>query len=363
MNTLPRFASILRPELAEMVAYVPHPGAYEVRLDANEAPPLLSPEAHARLARALVPPALQRYPDPRSQELREAIAAHAGATPDEVLAGAGSDEVIALLLGALDRPREGLSSATIVTTTPTFVMYRHSARARGIKTIEVPLDARWDLDVGGMKRAIEFGRPNIIFVATPNNPTGGAMSEERLRAVIEAAPDALVVIDEAYVAFAQKSAASLRGAYPNVAVLGTLSKIGFASLRVGWVVAPAELIAEVDKVRQPYNLSIPQQRGATFVLREMRAEIEAVKTFVVAERERIAGELRRMGIEVTPSEANFLWIETPHPAVEVFESLAKKGVLVRSFGARGGRLSRRLRVTVGLTHENDRLLEALAEWT
>ncbi len=362
MTTPPRFASILRPELAEMVAYVPHPGAYEVRLDANEAPPLLSPETHARLAAALVPPAPQRYPDPRALELREAIALHTGARADEVLAGAGSDEVIALMLSALDRPREGAASAMIVTTTPTFVMYRMSARARGIKTIEVPLDASWDLDVAGIKRAIEFARPNIIFIATPNNPTGGAMSEERLRAVIEAAPEALVVLDEAYVAFAQKSAAHLRQAYPNVALLGTLSKIGFASLRVGWMVGPAELVREIDKVRQPYNLSIPQQRGATFVLRELGAEIERVKAFVIAERERIARELRQMGFDVAPSEANFLWIETPHPADEVHQGLASKGVLVRSFGARGGRLSRRLRITVGLAHENDRLLEALAGW-
>jgi histidinol-phosphate aminotransferase len=354
-------ASLLRTDLADMAAYVPHAGAYAVRLDANEAPAaLLGPEVHAAVAQAMTPETFTRYPDPRCEALREAIATHVGAKPEEVLAGAGSDEVIALMLGALDRPREGAHAATIVTVTPTFTMYRHSAKARGIRTIEVPLDASWDLDVESLRRAIAFAQPNLIFIATPNNPTGGAMSEDRLRAIIESAPDALVVLDEAYVAFAKKSVAHLRHAYPNVAVLGTLSKIGFAALRVGWVVGPSALVHEVDKIRQPYNLAVPSQRGATFVLRELGAEIKRLASYVVAERERLAAELSTLGFSAAPSEANFLWIETRRPAEEVFEGLCAQGILVRSFHGRGGRLSRRLRVTVGMKQENDRLLEAIA---
>src|SRR5580704_14233444 len=127
-----RFASLLRADLADLRSYEPHPGRFDVRLDANESPALLSPEAAAELARA--------------------IADRSDAAPDEVLAGVGSDEVIALLLTALDRPRGRSPAPTIVTPSPTFVMYRLSARARGFKVVEVPLDAAWDLDVGSMRR-------------------------------------------------------------------------------------------------------------------------------------------------------------------------------------------------------------------
>lgn len=360
--TTSRFAHLLRPELAEIDAYVPHPGDYAIRLDGNEAPPLLSLEAQRKIAEALVPPALHRYPDPRALELREAIAAHAGASADEILAGTGSDEVIALLLSALDKPRERAPSATIVSPTPTFVMYRLSAKARGIKPIEVPLDASWDLDVAAIRKAIEFAQPNIVFIATPNNPTGGAMSEDRIRAVIEAARDALVVLDEAYVAFAKTNLTPLRREYPNVATLGTLSKVGFASLRVGWLVGPAELVREIDKVRQPYNLPVPSQRAATLVLREMKDEITALVSTVIAERRRMADELGRLGFGVAPSEANFLWVETKRPAKEVFDGLAASSILVRSFHARGGRLANRLRITIGTAGENDRLLEEITKW-
>ncbi|MDI1434149.1 histidinol-phosphate transaminase [Polyangium sorediatum] len=360
--TAPRFAHLLRPELADLAAYVPHTGDHEIRLDGNEAPPLLSSNARAGVAHALAAGGLERYPDPRATELREAIAAHVGATPDEVLVGTGSDEVIALLLTTLSQPRAGADAATILTPSPTFVMYRLSAAARGIRVLEVPLDERWDLDVAQMRAAIEAGEPNIVFLATPNNPTGNRMSEDRIRAVIEAAEGALVVLDEAYVAFAPASLAHLRHVYPNVAMLGTISKIGFAALRIGWLVGPVELIREVDKVRQPYNLPTPSQRAATFVLRELRAEIDHVVAHVVGERERLGRELGRIGFGVSPSDANFLWVETNRPAKDVFEGLAASKILVRSFHARGGRLANRLRITIGTREENDRLLEAIARW-
>ena len=357
------FDPLLRAELSELRSYEPHAGSFEVRLDANEAPPLLSPEASAALAQAMIPPQYNRYPDPRAMALRAAIAASCGASPDEILVGTGSDEIIALLLTALDRPRDRALAASIVTPSPTFVMYRLSARARGFEVVEVPLDAAWDLDVNGMKRAVELARPNLIFVATPNNPTGTRVSVERLRAVIEAAPDALVIVDEAYVDFAGADAGpqlELRDAYPNVAVLRTLSKVGFAALRVGWLVAPAELVREIDKTRQPYNLPTPSQRGATFVLRDLGAEVARISAIIVSERARLAAGLAALGFNVTPSEANFLWVECERPADEVVSALAARGVLVKSFHASGGRLLKRMRITVGLAGENDRLLHEIA---
>jgi histidinol-phosphate aminotransferase len=189
------------------------------------------------------------------------------------------------------------------------------------------------------------------------------VSLDRLRAVIEAAPDALVIVDEAYVDFASAGAEAqldLRRAYPNVAVLRTLSKVGFAALRVGWLVAPAALVSEIDKTRQPYNLPVPSQQGATFVLNELGGEIARMRDVVVAERARLAAGLAALGFNVTPSEANFLWVECARPANEVVSALAARGVLVKSFHASGGRLLKRMRITVGLPGENDRLLHEIA---
>lgn len=354
------FAAILRPELAELSSYLPHAGRYPVRLDANEAPALLSDAARRRLTEALTSTAWERYPDPRATELRAAIAEHLGVSPERLLIGTGSDEVIALLLTALDRSRRPGHPAAILTPTPTFVMYRLSARARGMRCVEVPLDASWDLDERGMLRAIEFAQPNVVFIATPNNPTGTEMSRARIEAVIEAAKDALVVIDEAYVDYADRSNLDLVDRYPNVAILRTLSKIGFAALRVGWLVGPEGLVREVDKVRQPYNLPVPSQVLATFVLRELSDEVRGMVAKVKAERQRLTEAIAGLpGFSVSPSQANFLWVRTPEPAEVVHRRLAEQGVLVRSFHAVGGRLGHQLRITVGSPSENDRLLEAL----
>ncbi|CAN94378.1 Histidinol-phosphate aminotransferase [Sorangium cellulosum So ce56] len=358
---LPDFLpALLRPELAELHAYTPVAGHFPVRLDANESPPLLSAEARAALARAAAPEDWGRYPDARALDLREAIAAHCGAEPDEILAGVGSDEVISIVLTALSRPRQGADAASIVTVSPTFVMYKLSARARGMRVVEVPLDAGWDLDVAGLRRAVDFALPNVVFIASPNNPTGALMSEDRLEAVVTAASDALVIVDEAYIDFAPRDQLALLRKHPNVAVLRTLSKIGLASLRIGWLIGARELVAELDKVRQPYNLPTPSQRAAAFALRELGGELRRAAAAVTAERERLAAGLAALGLSVAPSHANFLWIGTRRPAGEVFEALAARGVLVRSFHAAGGRLAHRLRITVGLPEENDRLLAEIA---
>ena len=356
-----RFAPLLRADLAELRSYEPRTGVFDVRLDGNEAPPLLSVEAAAELARAMIPRSFSRYPDARTGELRRAIADHCSASPDEILVGTGSDEVIALLLTALDRPRGRNPAPTVVAPTPTFVMYRMSARARGFKVVEVPLDAQWDLDVASMRSAIEIMQPNVVFVATPNNPTSNMVSLDRLEAVIAAAPQSLVVIDEAYVDFAPRAQLHLRAQHPNVAFLRTLSKIGFAALRVGWLIAPAELVREIDKARQPYNVPEPSQRGAIFALRELGAEIGRIRDAVIAERTRLAEALAGLGFAVTPSDANFLWAEAPRPAGELVEALAARGVLIKSFHASGGRLARRVRITVGLPAENDRLVDEITQ--
>ena len=353
--------ALLRPELAEMSAYVPGdlPGIV-ARLDANEAPAAASPAIRDAVARAIGRVPLERYPDARARALKDAIRARTGARPEDLLIGTGSDEVIALILNALARPRAKLPQAVVLSPTPTFVMYRVTARGHGMKSLEVPLDSSWDLDASAMTRAISAASPSVVFIASPNNPTGNLMSEDRLAQVIEAAADALVVLDEAYIDYAGGSRRALRERYPNLGVLRTVSKLGLAALRVGWLEADAELVREIDKARQPFNVSATSQAAAAAVLLEAWPAIEDEIARVVRERARVAAEISGLsGFSVTPSSANFLWVRTERPAREIVDALRERGVLVRSFHASGGRLANQLRVTIGAEGDNDRLLEAM----
>ncbi|HMJ13888.1 MAG TPA: histidinol-phosphate transaminase [Polyangiaceae bacterium] len=353
---------MLRPELSEVQAYRPVVGDFRVRLDANEAPPLLGPGARQRLAEVSADTRWERYPDAASHALRAAIAAKCRVSSDEVLVGVGSDELITLLLTALSVPRDKTRAATLITTTPTFVMYRMSARIRGLQVLEVPLDEEWDVSVPSLLRAIELSTPNLIFIASPNNPTGNLASRDRVERVIQAAAGALVVIDEAYVDYSDSDQLDLYRKYDNVAVLRTLSKIGFAALRVGWLLGRPELVRELDKARLPYNLNSLSQRLGTVVLSELSADVDATLSAVRKERERLASALIGMNaISVTPSQANFIWFRTQRAASEVFEGLMQRQVLVRSFHGRGGRLKNQLRVTVGTASENEEFLQALRE--
>ncbi|HEX3777106.1 MAG TPA: histidinol-phosphate transaminase [Polyangiaceae bacterium] len=356
------FSEILCPALSELSSYTPHAGEYEVRLDANEAPELLSFAAKTRLAEAAASVKWERYPDATALELRRALAGYSRVTKEEILVGDGSDEIIAMLLTALSKPRDRGGSALIMTTTPTFVMYRMSARVRSQRVLEVPLDATWDLAEASMLRGIELTPPNLIFVATPNNPTGNLMSLERLERVISAAPNSLVVIDEAYVPYSDRDQLELYRRYENVAILRTLSKIGFAALRVGWLIARPALIAEIDKVRLPYNLNTPAQLLGRLAVTELEPEIQRIVETVVSERTRVSRALGELpGVTVTPSQANFLWFRSERAAADLFHGLGERGVLVRSFHQRGGRLAEQLRVTIGSAQENDRFLSCLRE--
>jgi histidinol-phosphate aminotransferase len=353
---------LFRPELADIKPYVPVLGDYRVRLDANEAPPLFEPELRARLAEEFSRVALERYPDATTAGLRSAIAERLGVDADQVLLGVGSDEIITMLLTALARPRRGSEPPAILTTTPTFVMYRLSARLRGERVVEVPLDRDWDLAEDSMLRGIDMSEPHVVFIASPNNPTGTVAAQSRLERIIERAERSLVVVDEAYVDYADRHQLELLRRYENVVILRTLSKIGFAALRVGWLVGPKKLVAELDKVRLPYNLNGVSQALATVVVRELWGDVTRLIERVKVERARLTAELGTLAaLEATPSQANFVWVKTERPAQELFEALAARGILVRSFHSSGGRLARQLRITVGTPEETDELVRCLRD--
>lgn len=360
MTDSPGWRRWLNPALADLSAYTPAPGEFEVRLDANEAPSLLSKEAQEQLALRAARIDWRRYPDAGSTRLRDAIAQRCGVAPEEVLLGVGSDELIAMLLRAFGR--DGKSGGGVLTLTPTFVMYRMTARIHGHQVMEVPLDANWGMNPDAVSKALEMFQPSLIFVASPNNPTGTMVDMDHLRRLVESAPESVVVVDEAYVDYASRHQLALFRDHENVVILRTLSKVGFAALRLGWMLGRREIVREIDKVRLPYNLPVPTQELATLVVTELGDELTRIRDSVVNERERVAAGLARFaGISVTPSEANFLWIKTETSAEEVYEGLKAQSVLVRSFHKHGGRLKHYLRVTIGLEHENERFLSALAE--
>ncbi len=379
MRALESVRELLRPELSGLVAYVPHePEGIEVKLDANEAPPC-GPRVREVVAQALAGVQLERYPDPRALRLKEAIAKRTGAKPADLLVGTGSDEVIALVTNALSRPRRSNALGVILTPTPTFVMYRITARGHGLEPIEVPLDAAWDLDVPATTRAIKESQPSVVFVASPNNPTGNRMSLDRLEAVIEACAGsgvsghlggagdaALVIVDEAYVDYSGPgtSLRELRTRYPHLAILRTVSKIGLAALRVGWLEADVSLVDEIDKTRQPFNVSETSQVAVAAVLEDAWDEVQEGIARVVAARERLAMAIAQIeGFFVTPSAANFLWVKTPIPSERVLAHLVRDGILVRSFHKSGPHLSDQLRITIGDDTQHERLLTSLRKVT
>lgn len=358
MTSRPGWAKHLNPVLAELSPYTPAAGDYPVRLDANEAPDLLSPAARHRLNEATAHIDWRRYPDAGADALRQALAEHSGVAANETLVGVGSDELISMLL----RTFAGSSKQPplVLTLTPSFVMYKMTARIHGHRVLELPLDEAWDLDLDAVQKALEFAEPSLIFIASPNNPTGTMVSPDRLRALVERAEGSLVVIDEAYVDYADNNQLALFREHANVMLLRTLSKVGFAALRVGWLIARPEIVEEVNKTRLPYNTPVPSQQLALLAVTELGQELERIRQTVRDERERVTRLLgQRPGIEPTQSQANFIWFKTSEPAEHVYQSLKRQGVLVRSFHKSGGRLKHYLRVTLGLAAENDRFLAAL----
>ncbi|MBI5514456.1 MAG: histidinol-phosphate transaminase [Deltaproteobacteria bacterium] len=355
------FAEHLRPELSLLSAYLPAeapPGA--VRLDANEAPRSLPPDARRRLAEELASLDLHRYPDVRAKRLRELVAEREGAHPDQLVFGSGTDEVITFLINALARPPEGLPSASVLFPHPTFVMFRLSALSHGVTPVPVPLDPRWNLDPDAFARACAQHRPGAIFLPSPNNPTGNLFPEHQLEAVIQHARGSLVILDEAYGPYARTNYRHLAHKYPHVGRLQTLSKVGGAALRVGWAVLPVALARAVEKVRPPYNVNALSQRAAELYLTELAPSLEGMVQEVIDARERLSAALSALpGVTVHPSQANFLWVEVPGDAGAIFRALLARGVVVRSFHQAGGRLAGCLRVTIGTADDNAALVTAL----
>jgi histidinol-phosphate aminotransferase len=296
---------------------------------------------------------INRYPDGDAEAVKSALRRAFG-IPEALgmILGNGSDELIQLVATAVAKP-----GAVILAPEPSFVMYRSNAVHAGVRFVGVPLRPQFALDTAAMLAGIERERPALIFLAYPNNPTGNLFAAADVEAILRAAPG-MVVVDEAYHAFADASFLSRLAEFPNLVVLRTVSKIGMAGLRLGYAVAAPEWTTELNKVRPPYNLNALTQAAATILLAEDALLAEQAAR-IRAERSRLYAELGALpGVVAFPTQANFVLARVPD-APRWFDHLRQNGILVKNLHGWHPMLEHCLRITVGTPAENDALLAAL----
>lgn len=350
-----RIDTWVRPGIRALSAYhVPDAGDY-IKLDAMENPHSWPKGMVRGWLETLRTAPLNRYPDPQAAalaaRLRQAMAVPASAG---VLLGNGSDEIIQMIALAL-----GGEGRVLLVPEPSFVMYRMLACATGMDYVGVPLREDFSLDREAMLVAIARHRPAVVFLAYPNNPTGNLFRGEDITALIAATPG-VVVVDEAYHAFAGESFMPQVLDHANLLVMRTVSKMGLAGLRLGLLAGPADWVREFDKVRLPYNINVLTQHSAEFALRHGDV-LDAQTQQICADRRALFTALSAMrGLTVYPSRANFILIRTPRgQATAIFDGLKRLGILIKNMHGAGGPLADCLRVTVGTARENTAFLSAL----
>ena len=346
---------LIRPDIRALKAYHVPDAAGQVKLDAMENPYVLPEALKAEWLNVLREVPINRYPDPSASMLRaklkQALNVPAGM---EVLLGNGSDELIQLILMGVAQP-----GAVALAPTPTFVMYEMIASFCGMKFVGVPLGSDFALDLDAMLAAIQAHKPAAVFLAYPNNPTGNLFDAGAIETILHEAPG-LVVLDEAYHAFAEQSFMGRLGQFDNLLVMRTLSKQGLAGLRLGILAGDPAWLAEFDKLRLPYNINSLTQASAVFAL-EHKVVLDQQAAQLRTDRALLYQELEALpGVKVWPSAANFILFRVKNAAA-VFTRLREQKVLIKNLAGAGagGVLSDCLRVTVGTPAENTAFLTAL----
>ena len=348
-------AKVVRPEIRALDPYHVAKAEGMVKLDAMENPHPVPGPLHARMEAALHRVAVNRYPDGSADAARAALRHAIGIPPGlEIMLGNGSDELIQIVASALASP-----GAAMLAPDPSFVMYRRSALLAGMRFVGVALTSDFGLDRAAMLSAIERERPALVFIAYPNNPTGNLFARDDVEAILNAAPG-LVVVDEAYYAFAEASFLADVGRRPNLLVIRTVSKVGMAGLRLGYAVGAQEWMAELEKVRPPYNVNALTQAAAVELLRDT-GWIEEQAASIRAERSRVVSALRRLpDTTVFATQTNFVLVRVRN-ADTLFEGLKARRILVKNVNGWHPLLANCLRITIGTPEENERLLAACNE--
>ncbi len=352
-----RVKKLIRQEIQDLSAYPVPSSEGMLKLDAMENPytwPAIAKETWAEMLKTLP---LNRYPDPQANHVKDEMRKVMGISDNfDILLGNGSDEIIQLLAMALAKP-----GATILAPEPGFVMYKMIATFCGLNYVGVPLTTDFELNEAAMLAAIDEHDPELIFLAQPNNPTGNLWAKESIKKVIEAA-NGVVVMDEAYTAFTDADHLELLEKYEHVLIMRTLSKVGLAGLRLGLLVGRSEWLDELDKIRLPYNINILTQASVLFALEHYDMLLVQTEQLRV-DRLLLSKDLASInGLQVFPSEANFVLVRTPTGmARNWFEELKSKNILIKCLDGGHELLNDCLRITVGTTDQNEQLVSALAE--
>lgn len=340
-----------RPNVAKMAPYVPGeqpgPGERVIKLNTNENPFPPSPRVLDAI-RTIDPENLRRYPSPKADAFRAVAARVHGVSSDMILAGNGSDEILAIAMRTFLGPGE-----TLAYPDPTYSLYPVLAESSENRVRTVTWEPNWELPID----ALLATGARAIFFANPNAPTGTVVGKTRVRDLARAF-DGLVLVDEAYVDFADESCLDLVRDLPNVVLCRTFSKgYSLAGLRFGYAIAAPPVVAEMTKVKDSYNCDAISILAATAALEDQdyaRRSWQAVR----AERNRLTSELGKRGYDVIPSQANFILARCPDGnAAGVYRKLKSQGILVRFFDKPG--LSDKLRITIGTAEQDDSLLRAL----
>ncbi|MEE8328535.1 MAG: histidinol-phosphate transaminase [Thermodesulfovibrionia bacterium] len=340
---------LVKPNIRSLLAYEAEEIPCRIKLDANE-----SPYSGFRIQGSGVSSKknfknLNRYPDPEAKSLKKLLAKEFRVKPENILHGNGSDELIYYLITTLGGP--------VLYPVPTFSMYGIISQALGEKKIEIPLDETFDINTDEFYKTIKKAKPKLIFLSSPNNPTGNSFSSDRILKIIKFS-SSLVVIDEAYQPFSnKKSFVPLLKKYENLIILRTLSKIGLAGLRVGFMIADSEIIKEVNKVRLPFNLNSVSQAIAVEALKKRKLLRRYIASIII-ERERLFNKMNKMkSIKLYQSDANFILFKLKN-SDKIYKTLLKRGVLVRNMKRI---VNSCLRVTVGTPEENRIFLKTLKQ--
>jgi histidinol-phosphate aminotransferase len=349
-------SSLLRPEISTLAEYRLRQYPHRIKLNQNENPYELPAEIKEEILRRLAAMRWSRYPAFVPREQIAKVASFAGWTSEGTLLGNGSNELLQLIFACvLERGK------SVVISQPTFTLYKILARSLGATAVEVPMTSAFEFDPSMIISAARASDADLIVLCTPNNPTGTCLSREQVVRILEGTKG-LVVLDEAYVQFAGETQVELMRSYDRLVILQTFSKaMAAAGIRFGYALGPPDLMKQLDKVKLPYNVNI-------FTLLAVETFIERWDQIswwigrLVWERERVRGELAGMEqVRVYPSGANFLLFESLRKsASEVFESLVRKGILIRDVSSYP-MLQRGLRVSIGIPEENDEFLKALKE--
>jgi len=348
-----RMSRFLRADVQGMHGYAVQPSAGFVKVDTMENPFRLPDALRRELGERLAEVALNRYPAERGDVLRAELAKHAGMPADcDIMLGNGSDELISLLTLAADVPGN-----VVMAPLPGFVMYEMSARLQGLRFVGVPLTPDFELDAPAMLAAVREHQPALLYLAYPNNPTANLWSDDVIDALIEAAPG-LVVIDEAYQPFAARDSLARLRRHEHVLLMRTMSKFGLAGVRIGYLMGRKPLIAEIDKLRPPFNISVLNCEAALFAL-EHADEYARQAATIRSERDKLLRELQALpGVKPFPSEANMILARVPD-AKRVFEGMRARGVLVKNVSGLHPLLADCIRITIGTPEENPQTLAAL----